>query len=154
MRTEIQPTVFLSGFSLDDDGNIKTLSFYQNDEKNIPVRIYNSPPFEVNVNWEFMNENGDVLENGTITFPPNALDQRKSCFFIEYISLSSRYIGNYRRCPTKPHSRLVPLICICCRAIFGETTGYFSKRMACRKILLSNFENTRCEIPTGAFEYL
>jgi len=75
--TEFQPQVFLSGFTLDPDGNIENLSFFQNDDKNIPVRIYNSPPFEVNVKWEFMNADDVVLENGTITFPANALDQRK-----------------------------------------------------------------------------
>ena len=77
--TEFQPQVFLSGFDLDEEGEIKELVFFQNEEKNIPCRIYNSPPFEVVVDWEFMTFSGvndTILETGNITFPANALENR------------------------------------------------------------------------------
>merc|ERR1719354_580723 len=94
--TEFQPQVFLSGFTLDSDGNITKLSFFQNDDKNIPVRIYNSPPFEVNVKWEFMNADDVVLENGTITFPPNALDQLQDTLEITVDAQQNLTEGYYK----------------------------------------------------------
>ena len=70
------------------------MDFYQNEDKNIPVRIYDSPPFEVSVGWYLADENGTLIEEGNITFPANALANRNIKFFkLTSLVVSSRYVG-------------------------------------------------------------
>jgi len=104
--TEFQPQVFLSGFDLDENDNILDIEFYQNEEKPIPVRIVNSPPFEVRVAWEFRDHSDTILESGNITFPANALDVLQDSLDIFIDANQTLPQGTYRMILLETNERL------------------------------------------------
>jgi len=117
--TEFQPQIFFGGFEVDDGGEITETTFFQNDDKIVDVRIYNSPPFAIMVKWELYSTytvvnvsyvtnviNGqnvtseitnttiieEFYDDGKITFPANALKSLQDTQSIEFIDLP---LGTY-----------------------------------------------------------